>query len=151
MAPASVASLAANIAVDISTTYGTGLLQSFLMKKVIGTLSIKAAVAEERVLVGIARGDATITEIKAAMENSQLERDLQGQANVRVVLHETVRWLNDEGDQIVHLDVSLGGGKGIPFEDGDGWKVFAYNPDNGALSAGSQEILGVLTYFGVWL
>ncbi len=151
----SIASLATKTAVVTNSQFGTGLLSSFLMKKVRLLAFLKAAVAEETVIIGMARGDATVTEIKTAIENIQLERDLQDQANIRVVLMETLGIFASStsltAKAVIEMEVSLGGGKGIPFELGDGWAWFAYNPDNGNLSAGSQEVIMQASYYGVWL
>ncbi len=155
IAPSStVASLAANTAVVFNNNFGTGLLRSFLMKRVKALFFLKGAVAGELFLVGIARGDATVTEIKTALEQVQLERDLQDQANTRVILHdslELITGLAADSTGMAKIEISLGGGKGIPFEEGDGWQWFIYNVDDGAASAGSQQIQGRATYYGVWL
>ncbi len=146
--------LAGLTALDVDTTHATGLLQSFLMKKVSARFHLRGRTADdEGLMVGLARGDATITEIKAALEDSQLERDNKSQAAKRDVLHETLRMLQPAGDTTeawAELDVSLGGGSGIPFEDGDGWKVFVYNFGSGSLTTGSVLDFHA-TYWGIWL
>ncbi len=152
----SIASLASLTAVSIASSHGTGLLADFLMKKIRFQYFLKGAVADETIIMGIARGDATVTEIKAALEQVQLERDLTDQANKRRVLFETLKVMtgvaaNPGGHEVNEMEASVGGGKGIPFEKGDGWQIFAYNPDNGALSAGAQELGGQVTYYGIWL
>ncbi len=137
----------------IESAKGTGLLQSFLAKKLRAHITWLTPDAEDTILVGVARGDATVTEIKAALETEQVERDMQDQANVRVVLHETVHLMHaDVNSRIdpIDMEISLGGGKGIPFEDGDGWQWFAYNIDNADLVAGG-EVVGYAVMYGVWL
>ncbi len=151
-ATAGLPSLAAVTAVQIAGGHSTGLLQSFLMKRVTARWALKGGVDEEIILIGMARGDATVTEIKAALETTQVERNQKNQAAVRDVLFETLKIIRHEKDGgMAEIDVSIGGGKGIPFEDGDGWQWFAYNLDNDSLSAGAQEIMGQLCYYGVWL
>ncbi len=146
--------LATQTAIVMDTSHATALLQSFLMKKVRAHVRSKGATTDDDgILVGMARGDATITEIKAALETVQLERDMQTQANRRVVLFETLMYLRGSGDgvtQFAEREVSLGGGNGIPFEDGDGWQWFAYNYSDGNLTTGQSLHLHA-TIYGVWL
>ncbi len=150
-----IASLAAQTAVSIESGHGTGLLSSVLLKRVHATVTIRGAVADEIVVIGMARGDATVTQIKAALEDIQLERDRKGQAAKRDVLFETVDTIQcvaiAAGPSQSKMEISLGGGKGIPFEKGDGFQWFAYNPESGAHSAGSQTVLVDATYYGIWL
>ncbi len=144
--------LAKTIAMSIESSQGSGLLQSFLMKKVAVDANLITPDSGDTIIIGMARGDATVTEIKAAVEQIQLERDLVDQANARQVLWETVRVLSDEGGfpKTVRIVESLGGGKGIPFEDGDGWQWFAYNAGGNDQVAGAfVHLSGV--YYGVWL
>ncbi len=148
----SLGTLAQGIVMDIETAHGTGLLVSFLMKKVIAEIVLDTPDSGDIIRVGMARGDATITEIKTALELTQLERDQQDQANVRVVLFETMRLLAETsgGTRPLRIEQSLGGGLGIPFEDGDGWKWFGYNAGaNDFVSGAMLFICG--HYYGVWL
>ena len=147
--------LASKTALVVQSDHGTALLKSFLMKKFIANLALKTPDAGDVIIVGLARGDATVTEIANALQATQFERDLQTQANRRMVLMESLRIFHgtdtaNGGMRALHYEVSVGGGKGIPFEDGDGWQWFVYNPDDGSLAAGS-EIMGIVVYFGVWL
>ncbi len=145
--------LNAQIALSIETGHATGMLRSFLMKKVMGTLVLKTPDAGDTLLCGMARGDATITEIKAAIEMAQVERSMQNQADVRVVLHETLLVIvgkETDRTETVEIEKSLGGGNGIPFEEGDGWQWFTYNLNSSNLVAGSN-LTGEFTYYGVWL
>ncbi len=142
-------------ALQIHAAHATGLLRSFLMKKIQYNVHLKAVTSGEGHLIfGMARGDASVTEIKAALENAQLEDDRKTQAAKRDVLFETVRSFVMDGTgvngMLVETISGLGGGNGIPFEEGDGWQTFVYNPDDGALTTGAQ-ILGVVSYWGVWL
>lgn len=150
-----LATLVSKTAVVVQSDHSTGLLQSFLMKKVRVAMVLKTPDAGDAIILGMARGDATVTEIKTALETIQLERDLQQQANVRMVIHELTRAFPglesaNGGVRVLNYEVSIGGGKGIPFEDGDGWKWFCYNLDDGDLIAGS-EVMGQNTIYGVWL
>ncbi len=141
--------LAINTALVLLSGRSTGMLQSFLMKKVLADVHLSLPDVGDTIMVGMARGDATITEIKAAMEMTQRERDMTQQASVREVLWETVRMLTDEVPY-VRIVESIGGGKGIPFEDGDGWQWFAYNMGDNAQVGGASVVISA-TEYGVWL
>ncbi len=150
---AALATLATGVAVAVINASGTGLLADFLMKRVVADICPITFDSMDIITVGMARGDATVTEIKAAIELTQLERDMQDQANVRVVLWETVRTVFDNGDinpQPQRVEVSLGGGQGIPFERGDGWQWFCYNGGANDQVAGAFLFIDA-TYYGVWL
>ncbi len=148
-----VGALAAGVALDIETAHGNGMLADFLMKKVKAECVLMTPDASDVLVIGMARGDATIAEIKVALEQTQLERDMSDQANARKVLHETLRVLSEPSGGFtdpVQIEVSLGGGKGIPFEKGDGWKWFVYNLGaNDQVAGAFLHIYG--TYYGVWL
>ncbi len=123
--PQSVASLGAATAKIVAATHATGLLQSFLMKKVAYSCTLKGGVADELLLVGMARGDATVTQIKAALELAQVERDAKSQAIARDVLFETIRVITGTAGQthnVIHDMVSLGGGQRNTFR---GWRWLA--------------------------
>ncbi len=147
--------LAGETASIVESGHSTGMLQDFLMKRVRAMWALTGGVAGELFLIGMARGDATVTEIKAALEDIQLERDRTTQASKRKVLHETLKLIGagttTEGTLMVEIDVALGGGKGIPFEKTDGWSWFIYNVLSGAASNASQVISGQSTYYGIWL
>ncbi len=148
-----LSTLAQGIALVVASQQSTGMLAPFLMKRVLADIWLLSPDAVDIITVGMARGDATITEIKAAMELTQLERDMQSQANVRVVLWETVRTLaarvSADNDH-ARVEVSLGGGGGIPFEEGDGWQWFAYNSGANDQVAGAFVYVDA-TYYGVFL
>lgn len=141
-------------ALVFESTHGTGMLNAYLMKRVQASLTIVTADANDGpFVIGMARGGATVTEIKAAIEMAQLDRSRQQQADVRVVLHETLRMAhfptsgNEANIQVIQE--SLGGGKGIPFDEGEGWQWFIYN-------LGPAQIAGAFvfleaSYWGAWL
>ncbi len=149
--------LAANAALQVEGGHATGMLNGFLMKKVRALIALQVVDAEDLIIVGMARGGATVTEIKTAIEMQQLDRSRQDQANVRVVLFETLEQLYAGpvvagGQQMLlaEVEVSLGGGKGIPFDEGEGWQWFVYNWGNGAQVAGAIISIDA-TYYGAWL
>ncbi len=152
---AAVGTLATGIAAVVSNTHATGLLNAFLMKKVKAKLWLDAPDAGDTLLVGIARGGATVTEIKTAIEDSTLDRDRKGQAQIRDVLFETIDVLAEmitatEEHLFVSMEVSVGGGNGIPFDEGEGWQWFMYNAGANDQVAGALINLDV-TYWGAWL
>ncbi len=151
--------LSGNVALAVATGHGTGLLRSFLMKKVkLHACLVEGLTAKEGngLIVGMARGDASVGEIKAALEDIQLEDDRKTQAAKRDVLHEAIwslDWENFDGTAVATSDpsmVSLGGGNGIPFEEGDGWQWFVYKVNTGNLTTGSTLAIHA-TYWGIWL
>lgn len=143
-------------ALSVESGHGTGLLQSFLMKKVMANIYIdNGTPGQGPILVGMAQGDKSVSEIKSALEQIELERDLVDQATIKGVLHETLRMITFghtiDGGNVVHMNVSLGGGKGIPFEEGDGWQWFVYNVGSGALATTAPAFHMDATYYGVFL
>ncbi len=154
---AAVGALAANIAVQVEGAHSTGLLQSYLMKKVKASFVIEGLTSGEgnHLIAGIARGDASIAEIQTAITGTQLERDRVSQAQKRVVLHETLTALPvsailDTRTMTMEIEISLGGGRGIPFEEGDGWQWFVINIDDSTITTGATFALRA-TYWGIWL
>ncbi len=150
----SLGTLAAVTAVSILAQHGTGILNAYLMKKVHARIWAEETDSNDMFLVGMARGGASVTEIKSAIEISQLDRSKKNQASVRDVLMESLTLLgpgNDGGGTLnKDLNVSLGGGNGIPFDEGEGWQWFVYNIGQNAFVAGS--FVGIdATYFGAWL
>ena len=152
-ASVAIGTLGGSTALQWEGEKSTALKQSFLMKKVRASIAIAGLSVNEPILFGMARGDATVAQIKTALTQNQLERDAKDQAAVRDVLHETVRvgmHGNGDGNFVLNYEVSLGGGKGIPFEDGDGWQWFVFNLRTGAMTTGATISAG-LAYYGVWL
>jgi len=148
--------LGANIAIPIEVSHATGLLNAYLMKKVSALIAVtNLTPGQGPIIVGMARGGASVTEIKTAIENPDVDRNRKGQASVRDVLHETLVYLKPNGvadtaDKTMVV-VSLGGGKGIPFDEGEGWQWFAYNADTAALSTTDPRVHVNVTYWGAWL
>ncbi len=159
-----LSTLGPNIALQLSSTYSAALLKSFLMQKAqfeILLEEIDPLDFNSHILFGLARGgDVGVTEIAAALQKAQVEPDRKDQAIIRDVLHDTVRlfqpdrWSITVGDHAsarLSYTVNLGGSKGIPFENGDGWQLFAYNVGNLAIPISGSRIFGKVTYYGVWL
>ncbi len=146
------ASLGAQTVAIIDASH-QGINSSFLMKKVSVRAFVRGAVVDETYMLGLARGDSTIALIKSALEDVQLDSDRKAQAQRRDVILEVFDGILGSADQdnVIRIDASLGGGKGIPFEKAEGWQWFVYNPDDGALSAGSQVVVLSATIWGIWL
>ncbi len=149
--------LASRTALDLITDHATALKEPFLMKKVRMQVlwNTVTPVNMFRVVIGMARGDASITAIKAALEDNLFERNLKGQAAKRDVMFETITPVTIRSfDDVTGLFdtgmISLGGGKGIPFDEEIGWKWFSFNRSAGALTTGStMDVLG--NAWGIWL
>ncbi len=143
--------LAAGVAVIVDDVVMT---DAFLAKHYRAQFALTASDAGDAIIVGIAQGDATVAEIKSALEQKQLKRDTTLQDTARKVLFETTQLItvgdiSQEG--VTHMiDVSLGGGKGIPFKEDDGYAVFAYNAAPDAFSTGAL-LIGHFHLTGVWL
>ncbi len=149
--------LASRTALAIATDHATALNEAFLMKKVRMILNLRAITAGQagRLLIGMARGTVSVTSIKSAMENNIFERNKKEQAIKRDVLFETltpVTWESFDGINAIYDSgmISLGGGKGIPFDDDLGWQWFVWNVSSGALATGSICDFHA-TYWGIWL
>lgn len=125
--------------------------RSFLLKHVKATLVLESPDNDDNIVVGLARGDASVTQIKAALELDPVDSDLEEQAQARTILWETVRVLYvGLTDAQQYIDVSIGGGKGIPFEQNEGWQWFAYNQGANDQVAGAV-VVGIGMLAGIWL
>lgn len=147
-----LATLAVQVAqiLEVST-----LAHAFLAKTVQGTYVMQAPDTDDTIVVGMARGDSTVAEIKAALELNRLEPDEPSEAASKHVLWETVMILDGRigaagANKQPMPRVSLGGGKGIPFDADDGFSFFAYNIGTDDQVAGAVvHFQGYLT--GIWL
>jgi len=153
----SIGTLASRTALVVLSDHATALKTPFLMKKtrmLIEYLGITAGEAS-RIIIGMARGTVSVTQIKAALEDNLFDRTKKDQAAKRDVMHETitpVTWESFDGTAALFDTgmVSLGGGGGIPFDEDIGWQWFAWNMSGGAMTTGSTfHLLG--TSWGIWL
>lgn len=152
--------LAAQTALQVVNQYaGANLTRTFLMKKARVTYAIKALTNDENIVIGMARGTATVTQIKDALEEDidpESSDYLEKQGSVRMVIWESIRQVmqNAEGNGGPVCDsyeFQLGGGRGIPFQENEGWQWFVYNPTTGsALTTGSSSRFQNV-YYGAWL
>ncbi len=152
--------LGGRTALTLGTAYN-GITATFLMKRFRIWVQLKGVTAGEGFpfLVGIARGDATATEIAAALNEGntsgpQDTTQVLTQDESFVVIQKTVRALftggidNTQGN--LAIDISMPGKNGVPFAEGSGWQTFIYNADDDALTTGST-IQGQSQFWGVWL
>ncbi len=148
----SLGTLAANTALAVCSQSASNTA-AFLAKKVIMSAILDGFTAGEGpITFGMARGDASVTAIKTALEQAQVDRNAKQQGTARDVIWETVRNMEmiAGGKSWVHIEVSLGGGQGIPFDVDDGWKWFVFNHSGVALTTGAVIVCDGVVY-GVWL
>ncbi len=112
------------------------------------------------ILIGMARGDATTSEINAAM----VERNTNGPEDITSMLDQDTAWVvyqnsvlpiiiqgdGTHGQPTTSVWLSPGGRKGIPLLEDAGMQIFAYNAGSAALSTGST-VNGLVFMQGVWL
>ncbi len=153
----SLGTLASRTSLVLVADHDTELLEPFLMKKVRCIALLRGLTAGEgaRIIIGISRGDASVTQIKAAIEDLLFQRSKKGQAAKRDVLFETltrVTWESFDGTTCIFDTgmISLGGGKGIPFDEQLGWQWFAHNISASAMTTGSAFDMNS-TAWGIWL
>ncbi len=145
-----VGGLASVTAIILDSTFSTGMLQNFLLKKVRCQLVFELITAPEGIIVGYCAGDLTIAQIATIMATPELgpsEGD-EGALN-RKIYWETVR-IVEALNPVYAIDQSLGGGKGIPTFEGVGYQMFVFNPTGGALAA-TVLANGVQMQYGVWM
>ncbi len=138
-----------------------GILSTFLMKRYRIWIDLEGVTSGEGFpfLVGLARGDATVTEIAAAMNEGNTAgpgdtTQVLTQDNSFVVVQKTVRAMHrDQADLTrshLTIDMKMPGKNGVPFLEGAGWRSFIYNADDDVLTTGAT-VQGQAQYWGVWL
>lgn len=153
----SVGTLASRTALLLADDFATALNEPFLLKKVrmVATHGNMTAGDNGKIIIAMARGTVSVASIKSAMENPAFLRNKKEQAIKRDVLFETITPMGIEsfdGTEAFFDSgmISVGGGKGIPFDEDLGWQWFIWNFSNGAFQTGSVFNLHV-TYWGIWL
>ncbi len=150
--------LAADTAVQLNTTFGPTLSQSFLVKKIEYRLRATSANTEESFIIGLANGSATTAELASAIRDAVTDVDdataVQTAGLHNVIWWETLRMFaisaDTNGDaQVINESFSVGGGKGIPAKEATGLQVFAYNPAAAAMTA--AFVHGLIVLKGIWL
>jgi len=154
--------LAARTAIALNTVFNA-ITATFLMKRIRYLLKIAGSTLGDDgpILVGVAKGNATIAKIGSAMiENNTAGPDDVTQSLTEdtsfVVYQNTVTSLIGEstvedGHPATKSGwVSFGGKRGIPAQEGSGWQLFAFNSGSSALTTGAV-INGLSHIQGVWL
>lgn len=146
----SLGALAGQTALKVGSDHETAMTRAFLAKSVRMQMHWKGATAGEGpLLIGLAQGTASVTKIKSAIEDTLLRDDPAVTGSKKDVLHESTVLITTDNPR-EDREVSLGGGKGIPFHEDLGFQVFAYDVSSGGLTTGSS-VRGIATIKGVWL
>lgn len=150
-----ISALAAQTAV-LATTSGmdSEMDAGFLVKQAQFNVSVTNLTGDESVIVGLAQGDMSESEIATGLQQVLTDPFDIGEAGLAIkkmgIFWETV-WILGPNDQVCNERFSIGGGRGIPIAEGKGVNFFIYNPSSVGLSANSQTCQGLATIKGVWL
>ncbi len=151
--------LATLTAVSLDSTYGSGITRSFLVKAVKYLLHLESLTTTEGpVIVGLAKGSATVSEIANALATNEIiDPDDVTAAATGAAMSSTVLWqsllvLDGRTDTVTlsHRHRIGARGKGIPIYEDDGIQLFAFNADISSLTTGAR-IKGIYVLEGVWL
>ncbi len=153
--------LAARAALIINTQFSAPT-NSFLLKRGRYFLQLtgRSTADDGPILVGMAHGDANVSEIASAM----VERNVNGPDDITSMLDQDSAWAVYQnslkpfiirGDQTyAQVEISdwfqPGGQKGIPLIEGSGMVLFVFNSGSGALTTGAT-VNGLTMVQGVWL
>ncbi len=140
----------ATITAVITDSLMTGITTNFLLKKVKAEIVVEDLTAGEGVIVGVASGAASISDIAAVLNASIFgPAETDEQALTKQIYWETLRMI-ESLNPVYSIDQSLGGGKGIPQFETVGFQWFVYNPTGGTLTT-APLLSGVAAYYGVWM
>ncbi len=146
---ASIASLASRAAVSIGVI---AIAEDFRLLKAEVHMKVELLAAGEQILVGISDAELTVAEIAECLDAAgPLNRNdnLSNERAMRPVwLFDVAPLTSDEGG---HTAAFAEWKKRWTFSSPTGWRLFAYNPSGGALSAASQIISTQASYYGLWL
>ncbi len=143
--------LATRTAIIIDSDHSTNLVGTALITKVNAHVYVRdLTTGEGPILIGMARGDATVAEIATALNQQHVQPKNPGdQSAMQNVFFESVVACFNQFP-VINYEFKLGGGKGIPMQEGIGWQWFAYNLDSSSLTTGAAA--GVqATLYGAWL
>ncbi len=155
-----LSTLAARTALQINNELGAPT-SSFLMKRVRYLLNIANRTINDDgpILVGCARGDATISEIDSAMTEhnpfgpeditQSLTEDSAWVVYQNTIMAEKIRGDGTEA-QIDSGWINFGGKNGIPALEAAGMQVFVFNAGSNVLTTGTT-VNGLVMIQGVWL
>ncbi len=157
-----LSTLAARTAIALNTTFNA-ITATFLMKRVRYLLKIAGSTLGDDgpILVGVAKGDASIAEIGSAMiENNtagpdDVTQSLTEDTSFTVYQNSVVSMIGESTVEDGHPAtksrwISVGGRNGIPAREGSGWQLFAFNAGSSALTSGAV-VNGLSHIQGVWL
>ncbi len=151
--------LASRTAIFLNTVQN-GITAAFLMLRIRYFLQMigKTVLDDGPIIVGIARGDATLTEIA----NAILEANAAGPNDTTQTLQEDEAWVVFQ-NTLTPLIMSGNGTFGQPMSEwikfaprglvareDSGWNMFAFNTGSGTLETGAS-INGIAQIQGVWL
>lgn len=145
----SLGTLAATTA--LSCTGAPALTEDFRVTKLDYWMAVDGLAGGERILVGMADGELSISEIEEALESGPIDR------NDNAVLEQSHRpvWPLEilQGTSTVVEGKTVAQGSVTPrwtFGDADSWEWWVYNLESGALTTGAD--LKIFTkWFGVWV
>lgn len=138
--------------------YASNTTRIFLLKKIRYNLAYAAATANEPVIIACVTsgsGDSNYDDaIDDPLANPDDPDNWLSYVNSSMILRQSLRILMKDGEgsgkTVLSEEISIGGRKGIPFQNGFGPKLVAYNPRGSTLTTGSS-IQGLVEYIGVWL
>ncbi len=148
--------LLTDTAIDLSTSYGSALVRSVLLKQIRMYFGATDGSAGDYLIVGFARGDMTIAQIAAALSSALVDPKVLSQSDEFAlrngIFWQTVRGLhlNEAGFSVINETISIGGKKGIPIEKGIGIKAWAFNPTGNSVTTGAF-VNGGYNLIGVFL
>ncbi len=146
-----IASLAAAGVNSIVTKIDAARNRGFRVLKIEGFIGIKAGVDDEHVVFGLAGPSLTNTEVKEALDaDPQDPNDTPAQEQVMRPVWPLAMLAGDtSGRTATTQRWTLNPRWSYPEETF--MSFYVQNPDDDALSAGSQQLIGSWKAFGVWL
>ncbi len=146
-----IASLAAGGVNSIVTKIDAARNRGFRVLKIEGFVAIKAGVVDEHVVFGLAGPNLTNTEVKEALDaDPQDPNDIPANEQaMRPVWPLTM--LQGEAAQVAVRPTAFSLNPRWSYPEETFMSFYVQNPDDSAISAGSQQIIGSWKAFGVWL
>ncbi len=135
--------------------------QPFLVKKIKGMISITGLAVHESAEIVLGRHDSSLAEIQDALQLTNVDPvadpnayQIEQTEAVKHVWWETRRSFRQGtglGMVVVHIEQSMGGGKGIPIQESNGVRAYAFNGTDGAVLTTGAIAAVNLELLGVWL
>ncbi len=135
-----------------------GITASFLMIRMRYMLQIEGLTLDNGpIMAVVAQGNSSGAEIQAAINHQNPAgpddvTEMIDQTAMKPIVYDTLRTFRTDG--LTRGQLTTGwikmGRKGIPFGEGNGWVVHAFNGDNSTLDSGAV-VKGIIQYQGVWL